>query len=109
MSVLEAIINHELIVFNDLISHIDTTYTFTPTAFTNGELENTASENQGSQKVFAFAKLHNLTKEQTLYCFGEHYQNVLATPEGDNHGNIRNFIKHGWAGYSASGTTLLTK
>ena len=42
--------------FQDTIAVIDAYYTFTPTAFTNGEQHNQANENNGSCKIFAFAK-----------------------------------------------------
>ncbi|HCE35774.1 MAG TPA: type III effector, partial [Gammaproteobacteria bacterium] len=34
--------------FEDLIALIDDDYNYTPAGFTNGEVENTADENQGS-------------------------------------------------------------
>ncbi len=84
--------------FTDVLNFIETNYQFTPTAFTNGEQHNAETENQGSAKVFAFAKLNDLTKEQTLALFAEHYQSVLATPDGNDHSNIRNFMQFGWDG-----------
>ena len=92
----EQIKNKEIIVFNDLIALIDKEYDYQNSAFKNGDIENSKDENQGSGKVFYFAKKCNLDKEQTLYCFGEHYQNVLANPDLDNHQNIRNFMVYGW-------------
>ena len=32
--------------------------------------------------------------------FGEHYRSVKENPEGDDHQNIRNFMKYGWEGTS---------
>ena len=82
-------------------------YAFTPTAFANGELSNAAGENNGSCKLFSFAKLTGLTKEQTLACFGHHYtDHVLKHPEGTDHANIRNFMKHGWDGIRFEGEAL---
>lgn len=82
--------------FEDLMTLINDHYDYTPTAFTNGELENTIDENQGSAKLFCFAAIHQLTPLETLHCFGQHYQEVLSTPNGHLHSNIRNFITYGW-------------
>lgn len=88
----------EQMEFSEVMAVIDACYDFTPTAFDNGELHNEAGKNNGSCKIFAFAQLHELNQEQALTCFGQHYQNVLANPTGQDHQNIRNFIKHGWGG-----------
>ncbi|QTD36831.1 HopJ type III effector protein [Polaribacter batillariae] len=90
--------NPTAITFAETMQVIEEFYNFTPTAFTNGELKNKATENTGSCKLFAFAKLQKLTKEETLFCFGEHYKNVLEDKDGDGHQNIRNFIKTGFKG-----------
>jgi hypothetical protein len=84
--------------FEDLIALIDDDYNYTPAGFTNGEVENTADENQGSAKLFCFAAIHQLSQLETLHCFGQYYQDVLNTPESDSHGNIRNFMTYGWGG-----------
>lgn len=87
----------QTIQFKDVIALIEKRYTFTPTAFTNGDLENEEGQNNGSCKIFAFASKHSLNKEDTLQCFGEYYRkDVLENPEGEDHQNIRNFMKHGW-------------
>ncbi|KAA1247313.1 HopJ type III effector protein [Aquimarina sp. RZ0] len=103
------IANHQEISFQEIIETIDMHYNFTPTQFTNGNQENKAGENSGSCKLFSFAKLHNLNKEQTLLCFGDYYKGVLNTPDGTDHQNIRNFIKTGWEGISFAKTTLSKK
>ena len=73
---------------------IDAAYTYAPTAFANGSLVNQAGENEGSCKLFAFAKINNLDEEKTLACFGAYYrEDVLQNPSSDNHQNIRNFIQ----------------
>jgi len=98
------------IVFSDTVAVIDTNYDFTPTAFKNGELQNEAGQNNGSCKLFSFAKLHNLTQQQTLHCFGAYYRNdVLKNPQGTDHQNIRNFIKYGWDGVVFQGNALMPK
>jgi hypothetical protein len=54
------------ITFKDVIEFIEARYTHTPTAFKNGEAYNEATQNQGSAKVFTFAQINNLSKEDTL-------------------------------------------
>ena len=95
--------------FEETIAIIDTHYDFTPSLFTNGNITNQAGENSGSCKVFSFAKQHQLNKEETLSCFGKYYQDVLNTPESNDHQNIRNFIKTGWEGISFDNEALLKK
>lgn len=99
----------EQVTFVDTLAVIDAYYDFTPTAFSNGELTNAAGENNGSCKIFAFGLLHDLTAEQALTCFGEHYRGVLAEPAGLGHQNIRCFIKQGWAGIHYQGQPLTSK
>ena len=100
----------EQVEFTDTMAVIDAGYEFTPTAFSNGELHNAAGENNGSCKIFAFARLQGLTPAQTLACFGAYYrEQVLANPTGQDHQNIRNFIKYGWAGIHYEGQPLSPK
>ncbi|WP_087016962.1 HopJ type III effector protein [Thaumasiovibrio subtropicus] len=104
----------ETVEFDEVIATINRCYEYTPTAFSNGlgdnVLVNAAGTNEGSCRIFAFAKQQNLTEEQTLHCFGHHYRDdVLVNPEGDSHGNIRAFQKHGWQGITFSGTALALK
>jgi hypothetical protein len=88
----------ESIVFAEAIETIDAHYTFTPTYFKNGEIINEENVNNGSCKVFSFAKKHCLSAQETVFLFGEHYQKVLETPLENDHQNIRNFLKFGWEG-----------
>ncbi|MGG7035200.1 MAG: HopJ type III effector protein [Flavobacterium sp.] len=98
------------IVFADTIAVIEANYNFTPTAFQNGEQHNAAGENSGSCKLFSFAKLQNLTQEETLACFGPiYFDEVLKDPNGTNHQNIRNFMKTGWDGIRFEGEALAVK
>lgn len=95
--------NPEALEFKNVIATIDANYTYTPTRFTNGSVEtqaiNDAGTNEGSCKIFAFAQLHDLNKEETLACFGRHYHDdVLKNPDGTGHINIRNFMQTGWDG-----------
>ena len=85
--------------FDETIAIIDANYSFTPTTFSNGKQINQARENNGSCKIFAFAKLNQLDKLQTLSCFGSYYfEDVLQNPTGIDHQNIRNFMESGWGG-----------
>ena len=100
----------ETINFKEVIAYIDENYDFTPTKFTNGNTINEANQNNGSCKVFSFAQLKNLSKEQTLSLFGEFYrEDVLNNPDGTDHQNIRNFIEFGWEGISFDGEALKKK
>ena len=100
----------ETINFKEVIAYIDENYDFTPTKFTNGNTINEANQNNGSCKVFSFAQLKNLSKEQTLWLFGEFYrEDVLNNPDGTDHQNIRNFMKFGWEGISFDGEALKKK
>jgi len=92
--------------FSEVMDYIDANYNFTPSKFKNGTIVNEENQNNGSCKVFAFAKIKGYTKEQTLLCFGEHYQDVLKTPEQDSHQNIRNFMEYGWEGIEISDNVL---
>ena len=99
-------LKEQSIVFTDVIAFIEARYQHTPTAFKNGEAYNEATQNQGSAKVFAFAQLNNLSVEDTLLLFAEHYQSVLKHPNATDHQNIRQFISHGWAGIKFEGAAL---
>ena len=101
--------NPTAINFAETMQVIEENYNFTPTNFTNGEIENKAGENSGSCKLFAFAKIQKLTKEETLFCFGEHYKNVLEDKNGTSHQNIRNFMKFGFEGLSFESEALKLK
>ncbi len=105
---LTKLINNPLdITFIDTIAVVDANYTFTATAFRNGELHNEAGQNSGSCKLLFFAQLHGLTKEQTLQCFGDYYRiDVKQNPNANNHQNIRNFMQFGWEGIEFSGQAL---
>lgn len=94
--------------FADVIAFIEARYT-RQLHFQNGLQHNTATENQGSAKVFSFARLNNLDQQQTLSLFAEHYASVLATPEATDHQNIRQFMQHGWDGIKFEGNALTAK
>lgn len=97
--------------FADTIRIIDEHYEYQPVQFTNGpsggQVINPAGVNEGSCKIFAFAKLHRMKETDTLALFGDYYwRDVLEHPDGHNHANIRTFIQHGWAGIRFSGDAL---
>ncbi len=106
-------LDNEIVPFAETLALIDELYAYTPTAFSNGVdgdvLESPAGVNEGSCKVFAFARLHGLSKAQTLACFGEHCLKVLEHPEGTDHPNIRLFKRHGWEGIRFDGQPLTVR
>ncbi len=97
------------ISFHQVLEFIGTHYEHQPTAFKNGEVYNEATQNQGSAKVFAFAQKNELSATDTLFLFAEHYQAVLATPNGADHQNIRQFMETGWDGIVFNGEVLTMK
>jgi len=100
----------EKLEFGELLEVIEKEYNFNPSAFKNGELENTESENMGSCKIFSFGQLHGLSANQTLACFGAYFRDdVLKNPNGNDHQNIRNFMQTGWDGLVFSRIALEAK
>lgn len=98
------------IAFSETMNVIDENYAFTSTAFKNGTLENAEGQNSGSCKLFAFAKVHEFTNEETLACFGQFYfDDVLKEPNGTGHQNIRNFMNTGFEGIAFDGDPLKEK
>ncbi|MGV3593412.1 MAG: HopJ type III effector protein [Gammaproteobacteria bacterium] len=95
--------------FATTLAFINEWYDFTPTAFRNGNVANTAEQNQGSCRVLAFALLNKLSSGQALKCFGEHYREVLATPGVDNHHNLRRLQKEGLVDIHFEDTPLRRK
>ncbi len=108
---LEKVKNGDPVSFHETILVITENYDYTPTGFSNGlgeeKVNNAAGANEGSCKIFAFAKLHNLDPQQTLGLFGDYYRTeVLLQPDGTNHQNVRSFIKFGWEGIDFNGQAL---
>lgn len=100
----------EKIQFSEVIAYIDQNFDFESTKFKNGELINEKNENNGSCKIISFAKLNKLNQEETLALFGDFYRiDVLQNPEGEDHQNIRNFMKFGWDGIEFENEALITK
>ena len=96
--------------FTETIALIDENFEFTPAEFKNGDLTNLENQNNGSCKIFGFAKLQNYSKEETLKCFGKFYtEDVLQYPEATDHQNIRNFMLYGWEGVEFKSAPLKQK
>ena len=89
--------------FEDVLAVINDCYVFTPTEFSTGvgtaaASVNPAGANEGACRTLAFASLHSLSKDETLCLFAQHATEVLATPQGSSHANIRGFLANGWPG-----------
>ncbi|WP_261841509.1 HopJ type III effector protein [Aliamphritea ceti] len=100
--------------FEDTMAVIEQHYSYTPTRFLNGlgdnPVVNEAGTNEGSCKIFAFAKLNSLSEQQTLNCFGRFYhEDVQQHPDASDHGNIRSFIEYGWSGIQFDSQALTAK
>jgi hypothetical protein len=110
---LKRIESEQPIDFKETIAIITQNYDYQPTEFSNGitqTLTNAAGQNEGSCKIFAFAKLQHLSQKQTLSLFGDYYrQDVLGNPQGSDHMNIRNFMRDGWEGIAFHGEALSKK
>lgn len=101
----------ESVQFKDVIATIDTHYHYSPARFSNGldadKVINEAGSNEGSCKIFAFARLQQLDEATTLACFGHYFRDeVLRNPDAENHGNIRRFMQYGWEGITFSTEAL---
>ena len=110
-SFLEKIKNNVPVSFEETIAVITENYQYQATEFSNGlnadTLVNKVGTNEGSCKIFAFAKIHQLDQQQTLNLFGDYYRlDVLNDPQGTGHQNIRNFMKYGWEGICFKGEAL---
>ena len=111
---LDRVKNGEPIAFQDAIAIIAEHYDYLPVRFVNGvgedRLLNEPGVNEGSCKIFSFARLNNLSEAETLALFGDYYRkDVLGNPNGDDHRNIRNFMKHGWAGIRFESEALVRR
>lgn len=103
----------ESVDFQDTMAIIAEHYDYQPAEFSNGIQEpiiNEAGRNEGSCKIFAFAGLQSLDEAQTLALFGDYYRkDVLGNPKGNDHQNIRNFMRDGWAGIKFKSEVLTLK
>ena len=96
---------------SEVLAVIEAGYDYTPTSFNNGvppdQAHNAAGTNEVSCRLFAFARLHGLAPTETLACFGHYYrEQVLPHPDGNDHANIRTFMRHGWSGLQFDGEAL---
>lgn len=99
----------ESVSFDKTMQVIHDHYNFTASGFDNGSLHNEAGSNEGSCKIFAFAKHHRLSDAQTLACFGDYYRkDVLQHPENNDHANIRQFMLTGLEGIHFPGNNPLS-
>jgi len=113
-SFLNKINNRQNTSFDETISIITENYHYQPTEFSNGlgadKLINASGSNEGSCKIFSFAQINRLEKQQTLDLFGDFYtKDVLEDSNGNGHQNIRNFMKYGWEGIVFTNTALKAK
>jgi hypothetical protein len=102
------------IEFNVMMEFISQNYVYKPVRFVNGlgsdAFINDAGTNEGSCKIFALGKLLGLDEQATLACFGSYYRSdVLGNPAGEDHANIRNFMKYGWDGILFDSNALTAK
>ena len=112
-SFIEKIKNNAAVSFDETIAVIAENYHYQPTEFSNGlgehALINQAGTNEGSCKIFSFARINRLDQQQTLSLFGGYYRDVLNDPQGTGHQNIRNFMQYGWDGVHFKGMALTAK
>lgn len=111
---LDNIKNNRPVGFDETMAVIAEHYDYQPAEFSNGLgddiLVNEAGKNEGSCKIFAFAKMNALDEQQTLNLFGDYYRlDVLNDPTGTGHQNIRNFMRYGWQGIKFKSMPLTLK
>ncbi len=104
----------ERVRFEDTMAVIHQYFDYQPTPFSNGNgtdrIFNEAGTNEGSCKIFAFARLYQLSESSTLALYGDFYwKDVLQNPNGETHKNIRNFITYGWEHIKMDGLPLIRK
>jgi hypothetical protein len=102
------------VAFEQVMAVIDAEYRYRACRFRNGvgadALINEAGTNEGSCKIFYFSRLMEFDEQQTLALFGDYYRrDVLMTPEGVNHANIRRFMRDGWPGVVYEGVPLVPR
>lgn len=71
LSKLLAKLENKSLDFASVLATIDSYYDYRPTEFVNGEVHNSAGENEGSAKVFGFALLNHLIQQDTLKLFAD--------------------------------------
>jgi hypothetical protein len=96
-------------LFAETLAFVADHYDYSPQAFQNGTVSNAAGQNEGSCKTLGMAVLEGFSDLEALQAFGEHYRAVLATPEGNDHGNIRALMASGLAGVRFEAPSLAPK
>ncbi|WP_068829762.1 HopJ type III effector protein [Pseudomonas sp. BMS12] len=91
-------LHNEQFQFAETLAFVAEHYDYQPSAFRNGDVSNAAGQNEGSCKTLGLALLEGFSLEETLRAFGEHYRSVLATPDGNDHANIRALQNSGLGG-----------
>lgn len=104
----------EPVEFGDTMGIIAEHYEYRPIRFCNGigesRLVNDPGVNEGSCRIFYFARMHGLSPVETLALFGEYHRtDVLKDPNGQGHQNIRRFMKDGWEGVEFAGEALVSR
>lgn len=94
--------------FADTLAFIEQWYHYQPSAFSFDGLASTLEQNQGSCKIFALAQLLNLSQQQTLQCFGEHYRN-LNSATAPLHANLNKLAKQPLSNLEFSQFPLIPK
>jgi len=84
--------------FDATMAAIDEGYDATEVSFEVGDVKSAAGSNMGSGKILSLGILAGLNVEETLGLFGGFYRDVKATPDGDDHPNIRAFMTVGFEG-----------
>ena len=101
------------VTFNEVMAKVDECFDSSPRRRvgidSTRETRNAAGTNNGSCKTFYFAKMRGLSEDAALRLFCEHYEDVLRTPDGDPHANIRAFMENGYAGLAFEGEALVAK
>ena len=60
--------------FEQTIAVIEAEFDYKPIAFSCGQVESSTEQNQGSAKIFSFAKMAGLSEAATLQLFGRFYR-----------------------------------
>jgi len=75
--------------FDTIQNKITSILNTVPTRFVNNGVENAERENEGSLRILSIALLFQLTDDNALRLFWEHWESVQENPEGNDHQNIR--------------------
>ena len=85
------------ITFPLVMETIDELYEVREVGFSVGEVVSEPGQNMGTAKILSFARISGLEARTTLNLFGDYYRkDVLESPDGSEHANIRAFMEGGW-------------